>query len=208
MNRSWNTPLLVETSGGSTELIVNIKNQLLAFEPTTGEKLWWCEGFDDYICPSAIAHDGIVYAIGARKSSAMAVKTGGRGDVTDTHLLWKIGKGSNVSSPVYHDGHLYWVHQDRGTAYCVDAKSGDILYEKRISPRPGKIYASPVLVGGKIYVVTRNKGVFVLAAKPEFELLAHNEPLDDSIFNGSPAIADGKMLIRSDRYLYCIGTKP
>jgi outer membrane protein assembly factor BamB len=205
INAAWSTPVLVRTPSGSTEVIVSVKGQLQAFDPDTGKKLWWCESFDDYVCPSAIAHDGVVYAIGARKNSAVAVRAGGRGDVTETHRLWKIRKGSNVSSPLYHDGHLYWVHETRGTAYCVDAKTGATVYEERMTPRPGRIYASPVMADGKIYVVSREKGTFILAARPEFELLAHVPPLDESIFNGSPAVTDGKLLIRSDKFLYCIG---
>ena len=122
---------------------------------------------------------------------AVAVRLGGRGDVTETHKLWEVNKGSNVSSPIYHDGHLYYVHEKNGIAYCVNAVSNKVVYEERIEPRPGLIYASPVLVDGKIYLVSREEGTFVLAAKPEYELIAHNEPLDESVFNGSPAVADG-----------------
>jgi hypothetical protein len=202
---SWNTPVLVEVPGASSELVVSVKNRLRAFEPATGEELWTCNSFKDYVCPSPIAHDGVVYAIGARKNSALAVAAGGRGDVTETHLKWRINKGSNVSSPVYHEGYLYWVHEQQGTAFCADAKTGEVVYKKRISPRPGRIYASPVVADGKIYIISREKGTYVLAARPEFELLAHNGPLDDSIFNGSPAIAGNRLLIRSNQWLYCLG---
>ena len=202
---SWNTPALVKAPDGSAELVVSVKNQLLAFDPASGEKLWWCDSFKDYVCPSVIAHDGVAYAIGARRSSALAVKAGGRGDVTESHRLWDITKGSNVSSPVYFDGYLYWAHHDRGIIYCVDAKTGQQQYEERLTPRPGRIFASPVVADGKIYFVSREQGVYVVAARPEFELLAHNEPLDDAIFNGSPAVVAGKLLMRSDKFLYCIG---
>ena len=149
-----------------------------------------------------IAHDGVVYAIGARSGMGVAVRTGGRGDVQP---LWEMKKGSNVCSPVYHDGHLYWTHEGGGLAYCADARTGEIVYEKRLDPRPGTIYASPVLAGGNIYYVSRENGVFVVAAKPQFELLAHNRPLDRTTCNGSPAVADGKLLLRSNEALYCIG---
>lgn len=205
IDASWNTPVLVTAPDGSTELVVSIKGRLRAFHPATGDELWWCDSFQDYVCPSAIAHEGIVYAIGARRGSAVAVKAGGRGDVTKTHRLWSINKGSNVSSPVHYDGHLFWVHEQRGVAYCVDAKTGAVVYEERLSPRPDRIYASPVVADGKIYIVSRSNGIYVLAAQPKFELLAYNEPLDDSIFNGSPAVADNRLLIRSDKHLYCIG---
>lgn len=206
MDQSWSTPALVKTEDGAIELAVSTRNDVLGFDPKTGKQLWSCEAIQDYICPSAIAHEGIVYAIGGRSNTAVAIKAGGRGDVTDTHQLWSIRKGSNVSSPAYHDGHLYWVHETRGTAYCVDAKTGEVAYEQRLEPRPDRFYASPVIADGRIYLVNRNTGTYVLAAQPEFKLIAHNPPLDDSIFNASPAIAEGQLLLRSDKFLYCVAS--
>ncbi|MCU0979983.1 MAG: PQQ-binding-like beta-propeller repeat protein [Pirellulaceae bacterium] len=96
--------------------------------------------------------------------------------------------------------------RSRGTIYCVDAKTGKSAYEERLDPRPGKIYASPLAADGKLYYVSRDAGVYVVAARPQFELLAHNKiESDTSVFNGSPAVADGRLLLRSDRALYCIG---
>ena len=85
-----------------------------------------------------------------------------------------------------HEGHLYWVN-DRGIAHCVDAKTGKVVFQKRLSGAP-QVYASAVLAAGKLYVVSREAGTFVLAAKSEFEQLAHNElKSDSSVFNASPA---------------------
>ena len=202
---SWNTPVLVNTAGG-WELVVQIKGKVLGFDPATGAPLWSCEGIDDYVCPSPVAEGDVVYAIGGRRATALAVRAGGRGDVTATHKLWEIAKGSNVSSPVYHDGHLYWAHDSRGTVACVDARTGQEVYDERLSPRPGRIYASPLAADGKLYYVSREAGVFVLPAKPQFEVLAHNQiESDTSVFNASPAVVKGRLLIRSDRALYCLG---
>jgi outer membrane protein assembly factor BamB len=206
VQKAWNTPLLVKTAAGKTELVLSMKQQIIGFDPATGERLWVCQGIDDYICPSPIAHGDIVYCLGARKNTAIAVKVGGRDDVTETHVLWKIDKGSNVTSPVYHDGYLYWASESKGVAYCVDAATGEVKYEERIEPRPDRIYASPIVAGGKIYYVSRDKGTYVVAAKPEYQLLAHNVIDDDtSIFNASPAVSHGMLLLRSDRALYAIG---
>ena len=206
IERSWNTPILVEVPGGGTELVVSVSDWLLGYDPANGKELWRAEGIHDYVCPSVVAHEGIVYAIGGRRSTATAVRAGGRGDVTGSQVLWRTGAGSNVSSPVYHDGHLYWVHHGQGTAYCLDAKTGEIVYQRRMEPRPGTVYSSPVVADGRIYSASQRNGTFVLAAEPEYELLAHNE-LDDSRTNASPAIDDGQILIRTDEALYCIGAK-
>ncbi len=205
MEMSWSTPALAKVDGG-WELVVQIKRKILGFDPASGQPLWSCQGIDDYVCPSVVTEGDVAYVIGARRATAIAVRAGGRGDVTATHKLWEINKGSNVSSPVVRGDYLYWAHESRGTVYCVDRKSGREAYEERLSPRPGRIYASPLAADGKLYYVSRDAGVFVLAAKPEFELLAHNKiETDSSIFNGSPAVADGRLLLRSDRALYCIG---
>ena len=202
MKASWNTPHLVTAPGGARELVVSVKDRLLAFDPATGKALWNCEGIHDYVCPSVVSHQGVVYAIGGRKSQAVAVRAGGRGDVTSSHRLWVANAGANVSSPVVHDGHLYWVSDRNQTAYCLRLNDGGVVYSQKF---PGQPYASVVLADGKLYVVTRRGGTVVLAATPEYKQLAHNKLDDGSTFNASPAIAASRLFLRSDRRLYCIG---
>jgi len=208
INDAWNMPLPVKTESGDTELVVAKMGHVLGLDPQTGEELWRCEtDIPWYMVPSLVAKDGIVYCIGGRGAGgSLAVRTGGRGDVTGTHRLWVGRKGSNVSSPVLHEGHLYWMHDDLGIAYCAEAETGEVLWEKRLAD--GQVYASTVIAGDNLYAVARDGRVFVMAAKPRFELLATNkfdEDDDGTMFNASPAIADGRLYIRSDKYLYCIG---
>jgi outer membrane protein assembly factor BamB len=202
---SWNTPLVAKSADGRDELVVSGNGELVGFNPRTGERLWTAEGIDDYVCPSAIVHEGIVYAIGARKGQAIAVRLGGDGDVTKSHELWKVGRGSNVSSPAYHDGHLYFASESKGIVYCLKAETGDAVYEERLAPRPDRIYASPLLADGKIYYVSRTSGTFVLAAEPKFRLIAVNEHPDETVFNACPVADRGKLLLRSNAALYCFG---
>ena len=110
-----------------------------------------------------------------------------------------------MPAPVYHEGHLYWVHDRRGIAYCLDATTGEVIYEERLSPRPGLTYSSATVADGKIYCVSQQQGTFVLAAKPEFKILAHNTFADDnSRSNASVVVSQGQLLLRSDRYLNCL----
>lgn len=204
---SWNTPLLVDLPGGQTELVVSIEGRLLGLDPEDGSSLWNADGIHRYVCPSVVAHDQVVYAIGGGHTS-LAVRAGGRGDVTDTHTVWRQSKGSNVSSPVYHEGHLYWASESQGIVYCQHAATGEIVYEERLSPRPGLIYGSPILADGKLYYVSQHEGTYVVAARPQFELLAHNTiEDDDGRTNASLAVTGGQLLLRSDRALYCIGSQ-
>lgn len=206
IRESWNTPILNKV-GDKSELVVAVPEKLLAFDPTTGKPLWSC-GTDirSYMSPTLVAADGVVYCVGGRTNGSMAVTGGGSGDVTRTHRLWTSKKGSNVSSPIVHDGHLYWMNDKSETAFCVEAKTGNVVYEEVIG-RAGQVYGSPVLADGKLYYPTRTGKVVVLAAKPQFEKLAVNEPLDRSTCNASPAVVGGKLYMRSDKALYCLGTK-
>ena len=126
--------------------------------------------------------------------------------MSTSHEVWSTQGGSNVPSPVYHQGRLYYVSDD-GIANCVDAKTGKVVYKERLA-NSGRVYASATSVDGRLFVVSRERGTFVLDAAPAFKQLAHNVIADDdSIFNASPVVGRGQMLLRSDRFLYCIGTQ-
>lgn len=203
---AWNTPMLVRV-GETTEVVLSISDLVLGFDPATGQRLWQAEGVHRYVCPSVVSHDGIVYAIGGGHTS-LAVTAGGEGDVTESHVVWRQTKGSNVGSPIYHEGHLYWAGDGSGIITCQDARTGETVYQERLQPRPGRIWASPILADGKLYFVSQHAGTFVVAARPQFELLAHNIlEDDDSRTNASLAVSDGQLFLRSDRALYCIGTR-
>lgn len=206
INESWNTPILVATADGKTELVVAIMSKVLGYDPLTGEQLWSCAtDIPWYMVPSLVASDGIVYAVGGRNGGgALAVRTGGRGEVTQSHRLWTLKQGSNVTSPIYSDGHLYWMNDVSGIAFCANAKTGKLVYEQRV-PRADQIYPSPILADGKIYYLGRGGRTFVVAAKPEFELLATNDLEPRGIFNASPAVSGNELLIRSNAFLYCLG---
>jgi outer membrane protein assembly factor BamB len=207
MNESWNMPLVIDVPGKSQELIVAKFGQILGLNPATGETLWTCEtNIQWYMTPSLVADKGIVYCIGGRSGGALAVRAGGRGDVTKTHRLWTGRNGSNVSSPIYHDGHLYFANDNSGIVYCVKADTGKTLYEKRLD-RCEQVYASPILADGKLYYLSRSGQAYVVAAKPTFEQIAYNDFDERSVFNASPAVVGNRLLIRSDKTLYCIGKK-
>ena len=165
---SWNTPLLVETGEGETELVVSVPEKILGFDPATGKQLWHCVGIPDrgYVCPSVVADKGGVYAIGGRKNTALAVRTGGEGDVTASHRLCITDKGSNVSSPVYHDGHIYWIHERLGVANCLDAKTGKTLWkaEAPAEPTGRRSSSTPCVADGKVFALGGRQAYCVDAA--------------------------------------------
>jgi outer membrane protein assembly factor BamB len=131
------------------------------------------------------------------------VKSGGRGDTTKTHRLWSFDRGADVPTPVT-DGTVFYVVDDGGVVYALDAKAGTVLYgPERL--KPSTYSGSPVLADGRIYVTNEDGLTSVYGAGPRFEILAEN-PLDDFCLS-SPAISDGQIFIRTTRHLWAIGER-
>lgn len=204
IKESWNTPVVVKTPSGRSDLVVAVFGKVLGLDPATGMQIWSCDtDISWYMVPSIVADRDVIYCIGGRTGGALAIRMGGEGDVTDSHRVWVGKKGSNVASPILHNGHLYFAHEGLGIVYCAEAATGRIVYEQRL-PRADAFYASPLLADGKIYYITRSGRTFVVAANPKFELLATNHLEDRSVFNASPVVADGRLFLRSDHFLYCL----
>jgi hypothetical protein len=158
-----------------------------------------------YTISSPVVRDGIVYIMGGGPggSTTLAVKAGGRGNVNTTHVLWRKNVGGSTCSPVLAGDNLCWVN---GTLVALSATDGKEIAKERLYDSRSE-YVSTVAAGDKIFALTRFDGVFVVD-KSNFKKLAHNTFEDDnSIFNASPAIANGRLYIRSNAHLYCIGNK-
>ena len=201
LSRSYATPVIATNQQGEAEMLLPVASELWSLNPDNGKLKWYAAAqFEPNACPSVVAADGIAYAIGGRAGGRIAVRLGGRKDVTNSHVLWSRSGGSYVPSPVLHEGHLYWVN-DRGITNCIEADSGEELSRERLG---GQFYASVVLIGEHLYVVSRFSGTYILTATPDLERIAHNELTDDSDFSASPAVSNGQLFLRSDGFLYCI----
>jgi len=210
VTESWHAPSFVGTPDSKSEIVIARNGQVLGFDPENGAALWNAKtGIPWYMCPTPVAEDGIVYVIGGRSpNGALAIRAGGRGDVTASHVIWKVGKGSNVPSPVLHEGHLYFAHENLGIIYCINAKTGELVFEERLDPSPGQIYASPLLAEQRLYFTARGGRTVVLAAQPKFQRLADNTLEGNrGVFNSSPAVAGNRLLLRSDKFLYSLGAQ-
>ena len=199
--------MLVEVSGAKPELVLNLagkSGKIVGVDPSAGKQLWSCPGNNDgYVCASVVSHDGVVYAIAGRTGRSVAVRAGGAGDVKE---LWTSRNDSRVNSPIYYEGYLYWLNEQRGAAMCVEAATGKEVYSQRVSGI-GRAYASGVCADSKIYYVTDNATTLVIAAKPKYELIATNKLADTSRTNASPVVDNGRLLIRTAKHLYCVGKK-
>jgi outer membrane protein assembly factor BamB len=203
----WATPLIVDVPGGKTELILSTSAATLGIDPESGEKLWYCEGLATNQAGSTpVARAGVVYLTGASvnaKRTMMAVRAGGRGDVSATHVLWTQKAGGGLASPLLLGDHLYFI---AGTVWCLRADTGKLLYAERLYDAKQE-YASPVAAGDKIILFSRRDGAFVLGSGPKLEMLAHNDLGDGSDFSATPAISAGRLFVRSNTHLYAIGKK-
>ncbi len=210
---AYGTPLLASLETGKTSLLIAVPGEVWGLDPNTGKLGWYAKtGLPGNICPSLSTAAGVVYGFGGFPTQgSFAVRLGGKGDVTSSHMLWTSRASSYVASPVFHEGYLYWI-SDRGDAMCIKASDGSVQFRERLpgvgSGRRRAVYASVIYAADKLYAVSRYSGAYVLEAKPRFSLLAQNRlEGDDSQFNGTPAFADNDIYIRSDRYLYCISAK-
>lgn len=205
IREAWNTPILVTAESGREELVLARHGDVLAFDPESGSPLWSCEtDIRWYMVPTAVAADGVVYVFGGRSGTAsLAVRAGGSGEVTSTHRLWTSRNGSNVTSPIYLDKHLYWMSEKLGIAYCAKADSGELVYQERLEDAD-QVYASPILAEGRLYYLTRSGRMFLLAATPEFQQLGVNRLNDGTRFDASPAVDGNRLLVRSGKFLYCL----
>lgn len=198
--RSWSTPILVAAPDDRSELIVSAQEELRGYDPGSGDLLWQVQGTTGWVTPSPVFGDGVIYATSGKDGPTIAVRPGGRGDVTETHVLWKQDRGgSYVCSPLLYHGRLY-VPDEHGFLRCIDARTGDILYRQRMG---GKFTASPVAAEGRVYLTNEAGATFVVRDGPGFVLLATNEFGEECL--ASPAIARGAMFYRTGAHLYCVG---
>lgn len=204
---SYTTPALLRY-GKTTEIVVTGGDCVTGHDPLTGKELWRANGLNPdnnpsyRIVASPVVADGIIYAP-TRVRPLLALRAGGRGDVSKSHLMWSTANGPDVPTPVT-DGKYFYVVNDRGIVWCLDAKTGQELYGgQRI--KTGTYSASPVLADGKIYVTNEEGLTTVMRAGPKFEVLAENNLEDYTL--SSPAVSDGQIFIRTGQYLYCIGKR-
>jgi outer membrane protein assembly factor BamB len=198
---SYSTPIVVETAGGGAEIVVNSSAGIAGHSAATGEVLWRFDEQNRFPVPMPAVHEGIIYTSrGYRSSPFMAIRPGGKGDITSSHVVWRVPSGAPYISSLVHDNGLIYMVGDVGVLTVTDAKTGERLFQERI----GGVYsASPVAADGKVYLLSEDGETIVLSAGRTPSILARNRL--DARQLASPAIAGGRLFIRSDDVLYAIG---
>ena len=199
-DRSFSTPLVVETADGARELVINGKGRVWAYDPDTGAELWVCDGMMEWVTPTVVAGHGLVFATCGRNGPTLAIRPGGRGNVTKTHVAWKSVKGGPyIPSPVLYGDHLYMCN-DNGILAVYEAKTGNKVHQARLG---GDHTASAIAGGGHVYFVSEQGNTYVVKAGDGFPLVATNG-LGERVL-ASPAVAEGVIYLRTDEALYAVG---
>lgn len=200
----WGTPIAIQVDD-HVEVIVSSSRRIDSYDPETGRLLWYCSGNMVEVIPTPVVAHGMIYACSGRAGPTLAVKPGGSGDVTATHLVWSTPKGSPfVPSPLVLGDYLYTVNDMASVVTCLNAKTGEMYGQLRVGEAVREGFsASPVTVAGKIYFTNDQGETCVLNAAPDFKLLRVNTLGEQTL--ASPALVDGRWYFRTQSHLVCIG---
>ena len=204
---AYTTPIPVEVDG-EIQIVVSGGAYVTSHDPKTGKEIWRSGGLNpensrNYrIIASPVAANGIVYAP-SRKTPLLAIKADGKGDVTESHLAWKMEdkSGPDVPTPIA-DGTYFYVLNDFGQISCFEAQTGTAIWGPE-ETGIGRVSSSPLLADGKLYLVSETADVAVVQAGPKFKLLGTNS-LDNSYTLSSPAAAGDQIFIRTGEHLFCL----
>jgi len=198
---SWASPQLSPTGKGDEhELLVSGSHRLDAYDPLSGEKLWTVRGMGRECIPTPVFGRGLIYATSGPNALTLCIRPGGRGDVTDSHVVWSNPRGVPFVPSAILVGDDYYLVDDKGIGTCLDARTGKLRWRKRFG---GAFTASPVAGDGKIYFCDEAGQTLVVTAGGEnFRELARNQ-LDEPIY-ASPAISQGRLFLRTAGHLCCI----
>jgi len=197
---SWATPIIASTPSGD-QLITCARPWVIAYEPVTGKEIWKVRCLEGDVAPSPIFAGGFVFAV-APNMTIYAIRPDGQGDVTDTHIAWQAEDGvPDITSPV-SNGKVLALLTTQGLLTCYSVSDGVKLYEHQFE---GTFMSSPTFAAGRFYVLDHEGLMYVLEAGREFKLIATSKLGQKSTC--SPAFVGGRIYIRGEEDLYCIGSR-
>jgi outer membrane protein assembly factor BamB len=210
----WGTPTLVDVDDNRTDLVMCVAKELWGLDPNSGKLRWYADATAAQHAYSSVVLDGSrVYAFTGRGGGSIAIDAGGSGDVSESNTVWEGSITASFASPVRHKSRLYVV--SRGVVYVVDANTGARVQQLRLrgarqtGGRMGSLdYPSPVVVGDRIFYLNGSGQMFVFAVGDKLKQIAVNQvTTDKEDFRGTPAVSNGRMILRSAKYLYCVVDK-
>ena len=195
------TPILVDDGA---QLVSAGGDRVQGFDARTGERLWSIYSQGEGVTPSPVVADGLLFtSSGFEAPTIRAIRLGGKGDVTETHIAWEQKKGvPALASPLYVRPYLYTITRDN-ILHCIEAATGKIVWVHRLK---GVHWASPVLADGRIYILSEDGVTLVLRPGRKYDEIVRND-IEETCF-ASMAVSQGHFYIRSDKHLYSIGSSP
>lgn len=194
----WSSPVLLRV-GDRDELIYNGSQEVVAYDPATGDELWKANGTSIESIPAIVSGGGLLYSTSGRNGPMFALRPGGTGDITATHVVWRHERGGpHVPTPAWHDDRLYVV-SDTGVIACLDAATGETLSQKRLR---GRFSMAPLVIGDKLLFVNEEGVCYLAESGPRLEITSQND-LKESVL-ATPAILGGKLYFRTTDSLICI----
>lgn len=179
-------------------------DRVQAHDVATGERIWSVYSQGEGVTPSPVLGEGLIFtSSGFEDPTIRAIRPGGRGDVTDSHIVWEQKRGvPALPSPLYVDPYLYTITRDN-ILYCFEASTGDVVWQERLD---GNYSASPLFADGRIYITSEAGKTTVLEPGPQYQELATNDLSGKTM--ASIAVSQGNFFLRSGDALYCIGPAP
>ena len=200
--RSYVTPIIREIDG-ITQMILSGSLCVASYDPRNGKRHWIVDGPTEQFVASMVYDGKYVFATGGYpERHTLAIRPGGKGNVTDTHIAWRTTRGAAyVPSPIISGRYLLMV-ADSGIASCFEARTGKRHWMERL---PGGHSPSPVSADGLVYFVSDRGVTTIIRPSETFAVIAKNE-LGEPV-SASPAISQGQIFLRTHQHLYCIGSK-
>jgi outer membrane protein assembly factor BamB len=200
----WGTAVVIR-AGNRDELVICGQRRATAYDPADGKELWFVSGLTFEVIPTPVVGHDLVFCSSGRQGPTIAIRPGGSGDVTETHVAWSTPKGSPfVPSGLILDDVLYLVNDMQSIVTAYEAKTGSLLFQGRLGEaRREGFSGSPVTVDGKVFFTNDDGETFVLAAGRQFKLL-HVNRLGEATY-ASPALVDGRWYFRTAGSLVAIG---
>ena len=206
---SWSTPLIVPGEDRD-ELIMPLPGAKIggtgwfkAYDPATGKTLWQCDGLGNevYAMPIIDADGKLVVGVSGHNGPTMAVQTGGSGNVTESHRIWRTEKKmpQRIGTGIIHGPHLF-LADAIGIMECLDVSTGELLWKERLG---GNLWGSILLAGDKLYVTNLEGDTYVVRAAKKFELLGKHSIGEPTYAALAPS--NGEFFLRTHKNLYCIG---
>lgn len=201
--RAWPTPVVWSTEDGD-QIVVSGSGRVKGYDPKDGREVWTVDGLTTWVTPTPVAADGLLYVAsdGPGGNVIMAIRPGGHGNVTSSHVAWRYDQAAPYSSSPVVDGDYLYTVKNGGIMTCFDARRGSVVWQERL-PARGNYYASLLAGDGRVYALSEDGEATVVEAGRSFKVLASNALGERTM--ATPAISGGRVFLRSDQTLFAVG---